>query len=395
MNTVKERILRFGLICLGGLMSVWLSCCANSTIDESLTEAPTYIPAETQTSVATEAMTVLPSGDLAFVSRCCRCENADVQLLTLQNGELTPISADLRDDRELSWSPDGQRLGILSYETDKRTLRIVDVSTLEVQWETNEPFFQFAWSADGTGIFYLDREEGLHLYDLLTGIDTHLLDGISGFSVSPNGRWLGLSIRDSEYMGSFTFRVLDLTSNLLLTTIDPDEDLGRLGANRSVWSPEGDRVAVVFGPAAAQMSKIVIYAVREGYLETTVTTIARETYQRDYDKDLPSVGFGDLAWSPDGQKLLVIRSATDAHPGGEMLLFDTSLASHRRLPFGENVTQLAWADRGVAFVAASNSKDGSCTGYLSGEIWFADIESLEAWILTTDTLYTARPAWRP
>jgi len=320
-------------------------------------------------------------------------------VLDLSSGDNVPVSVDYEDDRELAWSPDGQKLGILSYETNQRTLRIIEVATLTVQMELSGTIEQFDWSADGTGIFYRNREGDLYLRDLATSERTHLAKSVSHFSVSPNGRWLGLSIRNPELQDYFTFRVLDLTSGRLLTILDPDGDLGRLGSNGSFWSPLGNEVAVIFGYSAAQLSKVVIYRVYEDYLEVTATTVARETYQRDYDKDLFSVQFNDLTWSPDGQELLIIRSTSDAQSGTEVLLFDKSLTSYQRLPFGESVNRLVWGENNwVALVVASDTRrsPSSCIDYYFGaEIWLADMVPLKTRTLVTDTLSITRPAWRP
>ena len=218
--------------------------------------------------------------------------------------------------------------------------------------------------------------------------------------MSPNGQWLGLSKRDPTFFNYFVFRVLDLDKDRLLEAIPDDSwnDGGCLGANHSVWSPIANEVAVICGLSASQKSKVIVYNVLENHLQVKSVAVARETYQRDYGEDLISVEFYDLAWSPDGQKLLVIRSKTDADTGGEVLLFDSALSDYQRLPFPGDTTRLVWTkDKWLVYVTGSNEEtsSGSCAGPLRGEIWLADMETLESQLLITDTLFIEQPAWRP
>lgn len=343
----------------------------------------------------------LPSGELAFVYRRCDYDNAAVLRLTLPDREITPILSDQHDNRQLAWSPDGRMIGVLSYATPGRDLRVIDAETQEVRLELPGSFLQFAWSADGSSIFVLD-EEGwrgeLYRYDLVSQESEYITDGVSSFSVSPNGQWLGLSKRDPTYFGHFTFQVFDLNDSRLLTTTYQNnfEDVGHVGG-LSVWSPIANEVAVI-GLSATQKSNVVIYTVHKDRLQIKATAVARETYQRDYGEDLISVGFYSMTWSPDGRKLLLIRSETDARTGGEVLLFDLNLSDYQRLPFRKDTTGLVWTmDRWLVYVTGSDRETGSssCAGRLRGEIWLADMETLETQVLVTDTLFIERPAWRP
>lgn len=389
MSTLSAIVPKLRLALVVGLLCVTGLTCRGLPNDDG---SPTSTP---------EAN--FPSGEFAFVYRRCEYDNATVLRLTLPDREITPILSDQHDNRQLAWSPDGRMIGVLSYATPGRDLRVIDAETQEVRLELPGSFLQFAWSADDNSIFYLDREGNLYLYDLMSDESEHVTDGVSSFSVSPNGQWLGLSKRDSThsaYLGYFVFRVLDLSDGRLLTTpyhSDLD-DVGRLGANRSVWSPTANEVAVLFGAGAAQESKVVIYTVHEDHLQIKAMAVARETCERDYGEDLISVGFYSMAWSPDGRKLLVIRSETDARTGGEVLLFDSNLSDYQRLPFRKNTTGLVWTmDRWLVYVTGSDRETGSssCAGRLRGEIWLADMETLETRVLVTDTLFIERPVWRP
>jgi hypothetical protein len=343
--------------------------------------------------------TELFTAQIAFTSRRCEHSDADIQLLTLPDDNVSLLLRGQEDDRAPAWSPDGQMMAVLSYiGNTQRVVRIVDLSVPTVYAEVGSFVYQFAWSADGTSLFYLERGGNLYQHTLIEGETEYVIDAISGFSVSPNGQWLGLSVYDPAYPGAFTFRVLDLNSSHLLTTTGCG-DIGRLGGSYSVWSPTTNEVAVLFGPTASQLSKVVIYTVQEDCLHIKATAIARDTYQRDSGQDLPSVEFANLTWSPDGEGLLVIRSTTDARPGGEALLFDATLSDYKRLPFGEHVTRAAWGTdrRWLAYVISDDKQNTptSCTDRLRGEMWLADMETLDTRALVTDTLYIEQPAWRP
>jgi hypothetical protein len=337
----------------------------------------------------------LPDGQLAFTSQPCDDDgNADIQLLTLPNLDVSPLLTDQRDDRAAAWSPNGQMLGVLSYGVNQRTLSVVDLSIPEERAEFGDFVVQFAWTQDGTSLYYLEQEEGLLKYDVLRNESTQVVDAVSHFSLSSNGQWLGLSIRDAELGGAFTFRVLNAHDGRLLST--PTNKGPYLGSGRSVWSPKADKVAVLFGATASQPSEIVVYVVHTDHLEMEANATARAIYQQDYGDDLPSVEFGDLTWSPDGQSLLVVRSTTDAQAGGEILQFGSGLQDHQRLPFGENATRLIW-EKGnwLTYVTASSGNQDHCNERFAGEVWIANMESLESQRLVTDTLYIERPAWRP
>lgn len=378
MNNLFSRLFQAGLVCVVLLVGLGLSGCQHSRVGGSLTSTR---PAS------------LPSGELAFVSRCCECDAAGIQVLCLPCQATTPTLSGQNDAREPAWSPDGQMLGMLFYDISQRTLHVIDLPTRTVRLEVPGDIDQFAWSADGQSLFYLDA--GSLQCHSTTKPSRSIADGVSGFSVSPNGWWLGLSIRDPAQDGYFTFRVLDLDSGRLLATAD-HSDMGCYGINHSVWSPAGTGVAVVFGLSSAQESKVVIYAVHEDHLHIKASVIARETYQRDYGEDLNSVEFGDLAWSPDGQKLLVIRYVSDTHPGGEVLLFDKDLSNYQRLPLGE-VRQLTWMMDKWLVYTKSSPREGSrdCKNPFLGEIWLADMETFETQRLVTDVMYIYQPVWRP
>ncbi len=357
------------------LVSGLLCCCTYSTDANPSTQA---------------SEPGLPLGHLVYISRCCDCVESDTHLLDLSTGESTIVLADQANDFTLAGSPNGQMLAVLSSSGGKELLRVVDLSTLQVQIELPGDFSQIGWLPDSEHIIYLDEEGNLYRYDLLSNDDTFVANGVSRFSVSPDGLWLGLSKRDSAYGDFFTFRVSGSSDGELLDSLY--DHLDHLGANHSAWSPTTNEVAAVFG---LDLSKLVIFTIEQDSVQMKATAIARETYQQDYGQDLISVEFGEMAWSPDGQRLAIARSTTDARPSGEVLVFDANLTSYQRLAFGEAVSRLAWIEQDwMVYVAAKSTKGPlDACGQLGGEIWLANMETLETRILVTDTLFIDTPVW--
>ncbi len=374
----------FRLVVFVGLTCLWLSQCRYSGDNRSPTQTPEVS---------------LPSGSLVYTTPYCHpVVSSDTHLLALPDRKRTTLLSDQLNDNKLAWSPNGQMLGILSsHWGEGETLRVVDILTPSVRLELPGPFNQFAWAADSASLYYLDREEHLYNYSLATHETTLLAEGIgAGFSVSPNGRWLGFTQRDPTYFGAFTFRVLDLNTHHVLR---PDhDDLGYLGINSSAWSPVANELAVVFGSDTISSGKLVIYTMQSDRLQTKSIAMAGKTYQYNYGQDL-KIGFGVPAWLPDGQKLLVIRYTPGDSLGGEVLLFDANLTVYQRLPFGANVTGLALMPNSqwLAYVTPIPKGEARtpCVGSLAGEIWLADMKTLKTQRLVTDTMYFAQPAWRP
>lgn len=333
-----------------------------------------------------------PSGILAFVSMCCECNVSATELLFLPQGQIkTGLSNDVKD-RSLTWSPDGQWLGVVKdfgFGVTEQGLRIVNITTEEVHWISREPITQFSWSPDAKDLFYLDAEHNLYQYTLANGASKYILDAVNEFSISHNGQWLGLSRRHPVY-DYFTFQVMDLHTDNLFPVLTKDDWTPWSGT--SAWSPIANEVAVIW--VHKNFSRVAVYTVGQNQLHPKAeSATARETYQRDYGEDLLSVEFTHLSWSLEGQ-LGVIRSATDAEPGGEILFFDTTLTSYHRLPVGENITQLVWLDK-QWLVYVTGEDNSTCYVDLMGEIWLVNMDTLATQRLVTNTLSIERPAWRP
>lgn len=335
---------------------------------------------------------------MLVATKCCACNVAEVSAISAFDRENISILVNDNYIYRISQTLNGQKLGVLSSDQNERILHVIVASTQEIIVELRDNIIEFSWSVSGDEIFYLRQDETLYRYNLTNAKATPLLQGVSNISISPDGKWLGVSIREqrknSPYFGYFTFRVFNLKNGDLLMTSD-HTDFGRIGSNKSIWSPESNQIVVLFGPLTTQASKVVIYEVQPQKLEIIKSIIAQETYQQDFGTDLRSVEFADMAWSPNKEDLLIIRSTSDAQPGGEVLRFNTNTWNYSHLPFGENVTNLSWSPDGnwLAYTKASQSSD-SCKNRLKGEILLANIHNLEAQTLITDTLYTVAPVWQ-
>lgn len=333
-----------------------------------------------------------PSGTLAYVSMCCACTDADTELLSLPDEQVKRFLSDRFNDRGLAYSPDRQWLGMRNafvYGVVEQGLRIVNVMTEEVRWISRDPIRQLAWVPDSQSLLYLDEEGNLYRYTLTSEVYKHITNEVEEFSLSSTGQWLGLSKRHPVH-GYFTFQVADLSTGDLFPELSHDDLPPWSGT--SAWSATADEVAVIW--THKNFSQVAVYGVFQNRLQLLAESeTARETYQRDYGEDLNSVEFFDLSWRSDGQ-VLVIRSSTDAKPGGEILVFDESLSSYRRLPLGENVTRLIWLDeQWLAYVTGHD--DNTCYISSRGEIWLANMSTLETKLLITNTLSIENPTWRP
>jgi hypothetical protein len=91
----------------------------------------------------------------------------------------------------------------------------------------------------------------------------------------------------------------------------------------------------------------------------------------------------------------VTRYTSDAQQGGEAILFDKALSDYQRLPFGE-VTQFAWTiGKWLAYTQPVHKVESFCTNPFLGEVWLANMETLEVHHLVTDAVYIYQPVWRP
>jgi hypothetical protein len=202
-----------------------------------------------------------------------------------------------------------------------------------------------AWSPDGRTIAF-SRTTGLHV----VGVDGSGLRRISDryasrLEWSPDGELIAFSTRDGDTDHVFVVRP-DATSETSLTRALPGSH------GRPVWAPDGQRLA--------------LWTVREGQRPamTVVSRVGAPLARLEHEWSA-----ADLAWSPDGRRLLV--------SGWGLWVVDVEASAVRLLaPFGADAR---WSPDGrqIAFAGAGECRDR--TG-----IYRIDVEAGVATRLTND-----------
>ncbi len=344
-------------------------------------------------------------GRLAFISDWRQRGNLDVWLLDLATGSFQPLTSDSWNDVRPTWSPDGRKLATLSFGDQGRCgIRVISwpdgAVYAVVPGERYVGIEGFVWTSDGKKLFYAvsdGRVEGkpkeeIWTVDLETGERQFVVDGSAPLSISPDGEFLGFkSRRRDEALASdiLVFRLLRLSDG---ASFQPDEEIYPMS---QAWSTDGNLLAVVatdvyplHGPGRG--SHVVTFeATDKGLAEVS-----------RYTMDWWGAFLCDLAWSADGQQLLLVRPAT-LRDGcqGQVLVFDAELNHQRGLEVEGLAGDPRWSNDGrwVVYdrgdVAYPGMTDADLR-QLNGEIWIVGLEAAPS-PLVVDSSYNGQPAWRP
>jgi len=381
---IDKRMMEYKTLLLLVFMTGFLGYCQG--VDSSLNQ--NKLP-DNETSGNLETKIVL-------VSNACNSPTTDLDLLELSlNTGIELVSLKQSNARQPVWSPNGKMLGFLLHQDNNIILRIIDAETQKVLNELQGDILQISWATDSKSMFYLDDQEQLYQYDIETNQSKYLTEGVSSFSVSFNGRWLGLSKREDREdqfdFGYFKFRILDISNERLFGMFD--EDIELVGTSFSVWSPITDEVAVLFGNTSSQISTINIYEFQTDKVtlknSMTVRDIVGSTVER---VDLG--GFSNINWAPNGQALLAGYSREDGNR--EIFLVDKALSNYQPLPFGQNIGRFSWSSNYEwAVYTTIFQENNNCLSPFNGEVWLANMETLETQLLFTNTFSIERPVWMP
>ena len=338
------------------------------------------------------------AAQVAFVSDRRQRGNLDIWLFDLTTEQMALLTSDDWQDVKPAWSPDGQTLAFLSFRIGgPSSIRAIDLSDRTVRTlvtpERYAPVTDFVWSGDGESIFYTTYdgqtfESQIWQLDLQTGDRQYITNAESPISVSTDSQYLGISIRKPEWLNHAVFRVLRLSDN---TELQPTEE--HFHPSGQAWAPQGDTLAVVSGTGPPQLGQIAIYRVSEG-----------EIYRQavEFVPPEPRTSLCDLAWSPDGQRILIIRALIVANVcQGELLLYDADLVHHQVLPLEGLVGYARWSEDGNWIAYGKNDTlhiyqySTGVQKQASGEIWIVESTGLNARPLITGPAYNGQPAWRP
>ena len=188
-----------------------------------------------------------PDGNyVAFASN--RAHNWDIYLLDLVSGALIRLTHDPGFDAHPSWSPDGQWIAFESYRYRNLDISVMSTTGQHVRRITTRsaPDFGPAWSPDSRAIAF-----------------TSFRDGTQDIYVAPlDGEWEPVNVTQS-----------------------PDLD-----ETDPAWSPDGSQLAFVSGPG--------------GNPSVQVTTFDWDARMADQaETELFGAGFSP-AWAPDAESLI-------------------------------------------------------------------------------------------
>lgn len=338
-----------------------------------------------------------PVGQLAFVSDRRERGNLDIWLFDLATKQMEPLTSDDQQDIGPAWSPDGQTVAFVSFKAgglpSLRSVTLPDrtIRTL-VSSEPGASVWNFVWSRDGQSIFYTTPngqtgESRVWRFDMQTGRHQQITYGYSPLGVSADNQYLAFSYRLPDPPSSrfpLALRVVRLSDKRDL------EPTGGFGMPEDVaWGPKGSLLAVVSGPGFS------VYAI-EG------DQIRKQSVGSSPTED-PRVRLCDLAWSPDGQKILVVLAPLAANLcHGTIWLYDAELTHLEGiLPFNGLLNYPRWSKDGQWIIYGRNDMlnevqlQGGEQDLLEGEIWIAESSGLAARPLIKDCGYNGQPAWRP
>ena len=251
--------------------------------DPSITQGLQLDPGPTPTPLGS-------GGAIALTLR--RNGNADIYALNEAERQLVRLTHDPAEDRDPSWSPDGNYIAFASNRTHNWDIYLLDLLTGALIRLTHNPDFDGdpSWSPDGKWIAFESHRRGnLDIYVMSTSGQQ-----LRRITVDAAPNYEPAWSPDSRAIAYTTFR--DGTKDIYVQLIDGEREVINvtqspdLDEDHPAWSPDGTRLAYVSGP--------------RGNPSIQVTTFDRDTMTADQAQtELFGAGTSP-AWTPDGGTLV-------------------------------------------------------------------------------------------
>ncbi len=314
-SNLRQPILRVAGALVGGVALVALASFFSVFLGE-LSRGPGVQLTEAIPTATTPIG--LPTGLIAFVST--RDGNAEIYVMNADGSDQRNLTNSPAADMAPAWSPDGTRLAFISDRTGRQEVYVMNADGSDITQLTDSPgdpslLPPLSWSPDGTRLVAAlrpqeDRQGGSEIYVINA-------DG-SGATSATSDRFDDFDPKWSPDGQHIAFISLRYTPTVLLSISPARTQPAVLGleAVRNVashaWSPDGRRLAYFstaiqrFGAYRDELR--IVNA--DGSGEKTILIFDRP--QRP--------AYDDLAWSPDGTRL-IFASAHESIPEGVQSLY--------------------------------------------------------------------------
>jgi TolB protein len=341
------------------------------------------------------------NGLIAFQSE--RDGNFEIYVMNADGSDQGNLTRNPAADIAPAWSPDGTRIAFISDRSGQQEIYVMNVEDtlqgtdgLGVTQLTNSPEVTWlpplSWSPDGAR---LAAARALSFRENREGIEIYVINADGSGAVAVTGdRFNNFSPQWSPDGQHIAFISLRYTPTVLYS-ISPDgtglTPLGGNGARNAGpydWSPDGRRL-VYFSTARTRFgdySDEIRIVNADGSGEKTIVA---------FDKPRRSP-YSDLAWSPDGTRLIFASSHENTPEGSQhiYLLWADGSGLTRLTGPAANSTQPVWSpdSKWIAFVSSQGA---------SKDIYVMNVENAIrspealALIRLTTTGKDSDPQWQP